>query len=477
MLSSRPLSASGVVAGGLIVLTAAAALAQGVAPAPPTPPPAEISPASAAGPDEASARIIERLAQFYQKLPGVSVKATMQDSTREGEGRHTQEHLLTIIAGDPNRFAFRPIERDGGDATPEILFACDGEKLHLYLGAPLNKYATTTAPATYAALTSEMLLGWPKVDVETLAQVPPALVAALLDGEQFRRVLSAVEVRFMGRENLEGVACERLRLTGTSLDVDLWSRAEGDPWIARVTVDYTRLYREMLEQDGERPFDPDDVPTFGVTFAQWEAKNEFAPDAFAFTPPPGAEQVGSLAKALEEFLKAAEGPDPAMELVGQPAPAFELPLLEGGTATLAAHKGRDIVVLDFWATWCGPCVRGLPVLVKVTDEFKDKNVVFYAINQGEEPQIVRDFLTKRELRVRVPLDRDQKVGELFRVQGIPRTVIIDTRGIIQAVHVGFWPDIESRLREELAALVAGRSLLPDTEPADADDSTHPRPKP
>src|SRR5690349_4238380 len=81
-------------------------------------------------------------------------------------------------------------------------------------------------------------------------------------------------------------------------------------------------------------------------------------------------------------------------LDGKPAPAFSLDLLKGGKATLADHKNKNVVILDFWATWCGPCVQAMPIVSEVAKSFADKGVVLYAVNEQEEADAVKAFLEK-----------------------------------------------------------------------------------
>jgi len=145
------------------------------------------------------------------------------------------------------------------------------------------------------------------------------------------------------------------------------------------------------------------------------------------------------------------------ELVGKPAPEFTANLLDGGKIDLASHRGKDVVVLDFWATWCGPCVAALPILSKVTEAYKDKGVVFYAMNQREEAETISAFLKAKKLDVSVALD-EGKIGSLYGVTGIPQSVIIDKNGVVQVVHVGFSPSLEQRLPQELDAVLAGKNL-------------------
>jgi thiol-disulfide isomerase/thioredoxin len=146
------------------------------------------------------------------------------------------------------------------------------------------------------------------------------------------------------------------------------------------------------------------------------------------------------------------------EIVGQAGPAFTAPQVGGGSFDLAAHKGKDVVVLDFWATWCGPCVAALPIITDVTNAFKEKGVVFCAVNEGDEEATIRDFLQAKKLDPTVGMD-DGKVGHLYGVQGIPQTVIIDKQGVVQTVHIGFSPNLRELLTSQLEAVLAGKTLI------------------
>lgn len=163
--------------------------------------------------------------------------------------------------------------------------------------------------------------------------------------------------------------------------------------------------------------------------------------------PSGGAQSGPAA-TTESEREGPEGP------VGKPAPAFKAPLLGGGEVDLAALKGRKVVILDFWASWCAPCVKSLPATSEVAGAYKDKGVALYAVNAEEEPRTIRAFLRSHRLRLAVVLDRDGSVAALFGVDALPYTVIIDRTGLIRAVHEGYTPDLKKRLREELEALMA-----------------------
>ena len=128
---------------------------------------------------------------------------------------------------------------------------------------------------------------------------------------------------------------------------------------------------------------------------------------------------------------------------------------QGQEVKLSAFKGK-VVVLNLWATWCAPCVAGLPTVDKVTSEFKDKGVVFYAVDLQENAEKVKTFIDKKAWTFPVLLDGKGETARDYRVSGIPHSVIIGTDGIIKNVHIGFGgaKALEAQLREELTAAVA-----------------------
>ncbi len=131
-------------------------------------------------------------------------------------------------------------------------------------------------------------------------------------------------------------------------------------------------------------------------------------------------------------LIAAEGA--AYPAVGRMAPDFRLPTLDGGSFQLSDQRGKP-VVLNFWATWCGPCQRELPAIERAAEHYQDV-VVFAAVDQAETIQTVQRFAETMGLTITVPLDGEQTVGERYSVMGLPTTYFIDEQGVIRSVWMG-----------------------------------------
>ena len=173
---------------------------------------------------------------------------------------------------------------------------------------------------------------------------------------------------------------------------------------------------------------------------------EMARKMAKLNPPPGARPGGPNDPAAEVQAH------PSDELVGKAAPEIELGMLDGGNFKLSDHKGK-IVIVDFWATWCGPCVAAMPILLKVAEEYKDEGVILVGSNQGEDKPTVRGFLKEKEWKLQVAMDPENESGNDYKVTGIPQTVIVGKDGVVKKVHVGFRPDLEEMLKAELDAIM------------------------
>ena len=122
------------------------------------------------------------------------------------------------------------------------------------------------------------------------------------------------------------------------------------------------------------------------------------------------------------------------EWIGEKAPDFKLERIGGGYIKLSALR-RNIVLLDFWATWCGPCKMQLGALEEIYRE-EIPNLVILSINVAEPKSTVNDFLKRNPINWLVLLDTDGAVAEAYGVRAIPTLVLIDGEGVIRNYWVG-----------------------------------------
>jgi thiol-disulfide isomerase/thioredoxin len=116
---------------------------------------------------------------------------------------------------------------------------------------------------------------------------------------------------------------------------------------------------------------------------------------------------------------------------GDRPPALGFKALDGGSPAWADFQGKA-VVLDFWATWCAPCVRAIPHLNAFVEEFADKPVRFISVTYEKE-EVVRPFLSKHPLRTVVGLDKECGMFRSFKAWGIPMVVLVGPDGLVKGV--------------------------------------------
>jgi thiol-disulfide isomerase/thioredoxin len=143
------------------------------------------------------------------------------------------------------------------------------------------------------------------------------------------------------------------------------------------------------------------------------------------------------------------------ETRGQAAPSFRLEKFGGGSVSSAELKGK-VVMLDFWATWCGPCIAEMPVLLKLASEYERKGVVFLAASR-DDPSIAKVqvgmFIDQRAPALaRYAAFADDGTADAYSVSAIPTMVLIDRKGQLHASYLGAASERAWRARiEELLA--------------------------
>jgi len=138
------------------------------------------------------------------------------------------------------------------------------------------------------------------------------------------------------------------------------------------------------------------------------------------------------------------------------APAFTLETTSGEKVTLHEILKKGPVVLDFWATWCGPCRKALPRLQDLYEAHKDAGLTVIAISTDEPRNRPKINATVRSLGLTFPVlvDGDKEVARLYRIDSVPMTFVISQAGRVTAYHRGYREGDEKRLAEEIEALFA-----------------------
>lgn len=137
--------------------------------------------------------------------------------------------------------------------------------------------------------------------------------------------------------------------------------------------------------------------------------------------------------------------------LGQVAPDFTLNTLDGDTFKLSDHRG-EVVLINFWATWCGPCVVETPELVELYNDLKDRGLTVVGISLDEEgPEVVKPFAKRFAVSYPIAVDEGAVAEAFGGVYGLPTTYVVDGEGRITHRFIGIFPtdDMRPKLEELL----------------------------
>jgi thiol-disulfide isomerase/thioredoxin len=134
-------------------------------------------------------------------------------------------------------------------------------------------------------------------------------------------------------------------------------------------------------------------------------------------------------KVLDSFKK-------PFQWQGRYAPDFEIDLISGEKFRLSDHIGEKVIILNFFATWCGPCKQEMPELIGFYEKHKEDPFILLGINASENESRVKEFIQKLRLNFPVGLDKSDKIQRLYAVRSYPTTVLIGSDGRVQVYEIG-----------------------------------------
>jgi peroxiredoxin len=156
-----------------------------------------------------------------------------------------------------------------------------------------------------------------------------------------------------------------------------------------------------------------------------------------------------LAGGLQQLIAITSGPAADGE-VGGPAPDFTLEDLDGRSVRLSDHRGQ-VVLINFWATWCLPCKTGMPEIESVYRTHRERGFAVLAVDMQEHAGLVRPFMAELGLTFPALLDLDGAVTRAYRVRGLPASFLVDRQGTVRYLKIG--PLTVATLEEQLRKLL------------------------
>ena len=137
---------------------------------------------------------------------------------------------------------------------------------------------------------------------------------------------------------------------------------------------------------------------------------------------------------------------------GAAAPQFSLAGRGGQNVSLAQYKGQ-VVMINFWASWCGPCRQEMPLLESIYKKYIKLGFTMIGVNVEPDSKAADDWLKATPVSFPILYDKDSKVSKLYDVQGMPSTVIIDRTGKLRVLHRGYKPGDENEYLDSIRALI------------------------
>jgi peroxiredoxin len=129
--------------------------------------------------------------------------------------------------------------------------------------------------------------------------------------------------------------------------------------------------------------------------------------------------------------------------LSQPAPDFTLKTLDGPNLRLEEYRGQ-VVLINFWASWCGPCRQEMPILDRLHQRYEDAGFAVLGVNVEGEVAPAKKIVDKSKVTFPVLIDAGQQVSELYDLQAMPSTVVVDRDGVVRYVHRGYKPGDEEK---------------------------------
>jgi peroxiredoxin len=157
-------------------------------------------------------------------------------------------------------------------------------------------------------------------------------------------------------------------------------------------------------------------------------------------------RIAVIAAALAIALPALAGP------AGAPAPQFTLGARGGRDVSLTQYHGQ-VVMINFWASWCGPCRQEMPLLESIYKKYHKLGFTLLGVNVEPDSQAADEWLKVTPVTFPILYDKESKVSQLYEVAGMPSTVIIDRSGKLRVLHRGYKPGDENEYLDSIRSLI------------------------
>jgi len=368
-------------------------------------------------PDKATEIIIN----FTHHIAGLSsyrVEILNNKQLNLGDITQILRDEFVLAVQQPNQLA---LIHKKGILAPTIV--SNGQSIFIYLPG-INQYQITEAPASLNQIFN------PKNIAGNVLQQTILMSNVLISNNPDELISNGItETAYINEEKIEGLSCHHITFKKWDFDWHIWVVAGDKPLLRRIEVDVDQ---------------PPAKAKLSWDFLNW--RKEISPNLFDISNPRWAQRVNQFGQN---------------KLIGKLAPNFKLSLLDGGQMELAQHRGNDVVVLYFWGPNCPACRSGMPFINKLAQDYKDRKIAVYAVNETESVENIKNYFNKSGLKIPAAIQKGYgrpEVSMSYGVEGIPQTVIIGKQGYIQNIFVGYNFEIRNLIIKDIEKLLSGQDI-------------------
>ncbi len=391
---------------------------------------------------------------IYDASVAAAKKVTSFDGVTQMKMEIPQGEQLPPGFGEPARFVMVFDDKDGNGVA--------GFRLEVLKDAKPTRIITNKEDSTTVTdLTAKTFLDLGKnmnpVMEDVIQHFPRWIMEQKMGGEE-EDAPKPVSFTLEPEETVDGTPCDVVRVVRQmTLEPQPDGDAEEGEKLVSKTVRFTQtiafarsdnMPRRLTESNNMSEMGG--PPPSTTTYSNVKINSTIDPALFTQKLPEGFAKVDAPKEEEEEGSQRA----PALAFkVGDKAPAFKLTSLAGPEVTLDSLKGK-VVLLDFWATWCGPCKQIMPVIQKLSEEFKDKGVAVFGVNTWEKKDgAAKSYMESKKYTYGCLL-AGEDLAKTYGITGIPTLIIINKDGTIAKAEVGAGGNVEADLRAAITAALA-----------------------
>lgn len=379
--------------------------------------------------DQDGLALLKQAGQRYAAAKTYEIKSVEETVTTTPLSRDWEKTITTAVQGTGNRFRFEAQTPSGSSVR-----VSDGKTETVYHPED-HQYTQHPVSADGPSVGKGAIFGVDLVEFHTIKET--GTLAELADEYTAAELLPDTTITLDGHP----VACYVVKLNDKDLKKTpkAGRTVEETVWIDKATMAIRQTITKEHMPNLLSPHVFQDVETTDQYLVA-DLGAEPHDSEFAFNPP----QDAALVEKFRDPFSIGE------DISGQAAPSVTFKSSDGKEISLASFKGKPVLI-DFWATWCLPCVASMPQMADLYQETKDKGLVFMGVDEDKDAKTAADYLAQKHETF--PNFHDSgEIGKALKEAGLPYTVLIDAQGKIVFSKTGYSDDSLSELRAAIAKL-------------------------